>query len=88
MKSYDRFFPNQDFIPAGGFGNLVALPLQGDAKHKGNSLFTDGNFEVHKSQWAILSSVRKLSGHEVSALLAQHNSRLELSSSSDTKPWA
>lgn len=87
MKSYDRFFPNQDFVPKGGFGNLVALPLQGDAKHKGNSLFTDENFEVYKSQWDFLSSVRKLSGHEVSALLAQHNSRLELSSSSDTKPW-
>lgn len=87
MKSYDRFFPNQDFVPNGGFGNLVALPLQGDAKHKGNSLFVDENFEVYKSQWAFLSSVRKISGHEVSALLAQHNSRLELSSSSDTKPW-
>lgn len=87
MKSYDRFFPNQDFIPAGGFGNLVALPLQGDAKHKGNSLFVDENFEVYRNQWAILSSVRKLSRTEVSALLAQHNSRLELSSSSDTKPW-
>ena len=50
MKSYDRFFPNQDFVPNGGFGNLVALPLQGDAKLKGNSLFVDENFEVYRNQ--------------------------------------
>ena len=44
MKSYDRFFPNQDFLPKGGFGNLVALPLQGMARRNGNSVFVDDSF--------------------------------------------
>lgn len=87
MKSYDRFFPNQDFLPKGGFGNLVALPLQGLAKHNGNSLFVDEDFVPYKHQWTVLASVQKLSGTEVSIILSQHDSRLELSSSSDTKPW-
>lgn len=87
MKSYDRFFPNQDFLPKGGFGNLVALPLQGLAKHNGNSLFVDEDFVPYKHHWTVLASVQKLSGTEVSIILSQHDSRLELSSSSDTKPW-
>lgn len=44
FKSYDRFFPNQDHLPEGGFGNLVALPLQGVPRKKGNSVFVDDNF--------------------------------------------
>lgn len=44
FKSYDRFFPNQDFMPPGGFGNLVALPLQGRARKDGNSVFVDDTF--------------------------------------------
>ena len=43
FKSYDRFFPNQDTLPKGGLGNLVALPLQGNARRNGNSVFVDEN---------------------------------------------
>ena len=87
MKSYDRFFPNQDFLPKGGFGNLVALPLQGAARMHKNSLFVDEAFVPYENQWTLLASIRKLSSADVSAILSQHDSRLELSSSSDTKPW-
>jgi len=87
MRSYDRFFPNQDFLPKGGFGNLVALPLQGLAKHNGNSLFVDEDFAPYKQQWTFLASVRKLSVADISVILTQHDSRLELSFSSGTKPW-
>lgn len=87
MRSYDRFFPNQDFLPKGGFGNLVALPLQGLAKHNGNSLFVDEDFVPYKHQWTLLASAQKLSDTEMSTILYQHDSRLELSFSSDTKPW-
>ncbi len=41
FESYDRFFPSQDTIPAGGFGNLIALPLQNEPRHDGNSVFVD-----------------------------------------------
>ena len=41
MESYDRLFPNQDTMPKGGFGNLIALPLQREARDAGNSVFVD-----------------------------------------------
>jgi hypothetical protein len=39
LDSYDRLFPNQDTLPKGGFGNLIALPLQKRARDRGNSVF-------------------------------------------------
>ena len=59
--SYDRFFPSQDTVPAGGFGNLIALPLQGGPREGGNSVFLDDGFSPHGDQWAFLSSLRRLS---------------------------
>ena len=87
MKSYDRFFPNQDFLPKGGFGNLVALPLQGMARRNGNSIFVDKTFTPYQDQWALLSSISKLSEGEISTILERHNLRLDLSSSTESKPW-
>ena len=87
MKSYDRFFPNQDFLPKGGFGNLVALPLQGMARRNGNSVFVNETFTPYLDQWAFLSSISKLSVAEISAILEKHNLSLALSSSTETKPW-
>ena len=69
LSSYDRFFPNQDFIPKGGFGNLIALPLQGTAKEKGNSVFIDKNMQPFVDQWKYLFSVRRISHNEVSQLV-------------------
>ena len=91
FKSYDRFFPNQDSLPEGGFGNLVALPLQGQARKKGNSSFVDEQFTVYPDQWQVLQDIKRLSADEVNAILAAHttNGSLfgELSSTSETKPW-
>ena len=87
MKSYDRFFPNQDFLPKGGFGNLIALPLQGVARRNDNSVFVNESFIPYSDQWALLSSVSTLSGDEISIILEKHNVRLDLSSSSESKPW-
>jgi len=60
FKSYDRFFPNQDTLPEGGFGNLVALPLQGQARKNGNSVFVNEQFEPFTDQWEYLLNVGKL----------------------------
>ena len=60
FTSYDRLFPNQDVLPKGGFGNLIALPLQGQAKLKGNSLFVDDSLRPYEDQWAYLSQVKKI----------------------------
>lgn len=61
FRSYDRFFPSQDTMPAGGFGNLIALPLQGGPRKSGNSVFLDADFEPWPDQWAFLSGLRRLS---------------------------
>ncbi len=68
FKSYDRFFPNQDTMPKGGFGNLIALPLQMEPRKKGNSVFIDEQLKPYPDQWNFLSSVRKLSEDEVGSL--------------------
>jgi len=65
FDSYDRFFPNQDTLPQGGFGNLIALPLQKRSRESGNSVFLDELFTPYPDQWEFLSSVRRISRGEV-----------------------
>jgi superfamily II DNA or RNA helicase len=60
MKSYDRLFPNQDTMPRGGFGNLIALPLQYESVQQGNSVFVDERFEAFPDQWTFLASVQRI----------------------------
>lgn len=90
FESYDRLFPNQDTMPEGGFGNLVALPLQGLARKSGNSVFVDEHFRPFDDQWAYISSVRKVSLDSVEALVSLFGKDGELGklvSESDAKPW-
>jgi superfamily II DNA or RNA helicase len=72
LDSYDRFFPNQDYLPKGGFGNLIALPLQGKCLDSGNTAFIDSHGVVWPNQWAILSKVHRLEQSDVQALLRRH----------------
>ena len=65
FKSYDRLFPNQDTMPKGNLGNLIALPLQKAAREENNSVFIDENFQPYEDQWGFLASLRKLSEEEV-----------------------
>ena len=89
FNSYDRFFPNQDRLPEGGFGNLVALPLQGQARKNLNSVFVDDDFLAHKDQWSFLYNIRKVKEDNVDKLLNLHvNEEFgALSTSSESKPW-
>ena len=64
FDSYDRFFPSQDTMPAGGFGNLIALPFQSRPRENGNSVFVDDDFRPYEDQWAYLSEIRRLSRSE------------------------
>ena len=59
MESYDRFFPNQDSMPRGGFGNLIALPLQHGPRQHGNTVFLDDTLVPYADQWDYLSRVRR-----------------------------
>ncbi len=70
FRFYDRLFPNQDYISDGGFGNLVALPLQGKARRDGNSVFVDDTFIPYCDQWAYLRDVAKLPIDQERALSA------------------
>ena len=89
LNSYDRFFPNQDRMPEGGFGNLVALPLQGQARKNLNSVFVDDDFLAYKDQWTFLYNIKKLREDDVDKQLSLHvNEEFgALSTSSESKPW-
>jgi superfamily II DNA or RNA helicase len=60
MDSYDRLFPNQDTMPRGGFGNLIALPLQRAAREQGNTVFVDDALRPHADQWAFLAGLARI----------------------------
>ncbi|MEO6863852.1 MAG: DEAD/DEAH box helicase family protein [Gemmatimonadaceae bacterium] len=70
MSSYDRLFPNQDTTPKGGFGNLIALPLQGEARRQGNTVFLDDSLEPLPDQWEHLRRVVRLSCSRAEMLVA------------------
>ncbi|MDD4341098.1 MAG: DUF559 domain-containing protein [Kiritimatiellae bacterium] len=69
LDSYDRLFPNQDTMPKGGVGNLIALPLQKMARDNGNSVFLDEQFQPYEDQWAFLSGVRRLTIGDVNRIV-------------------
>ncbi len=94
FDSYDRFFPSQDTMPAGGFGNLIALPLQRVPRGSDNSVFLDDAFRLYADQWAVLSTLRRMSRSEVAALVGEAAAagrvlgvRLPVADE-DEEPWA
>lgn len=73
FESYDRLFPNQDFMPEGGFGDLIALPLQYQPRQQGNSVFVDQNLQPFKDQWQFLSQVKTVMPSKIQNLLTPQN---------------
>jgi superfamily II DNA or RNA helicase len=94
LDSYDRLFPNQDTMPQGGFGNLIALPLQRGPRDQGNSVFVDDDFVPWPDQWAFLASVRRACRAEVEAIVQEAERRgrvlgvrLPPQDDGDVEPW-
>jgi superfamily II DNA or RNA helicase len=94
LDSYDRFFPNQDTMPKGGFGNLIALPLQKKPRDRDNSVFVDESFEPYPDQWAFLSTVRRLNRLEIDAIVDEASEfggilgiRHAITDDEDDEPW-
>ena len=91
LDAYDRMFPCQDMLPNGGFGNLIALPLQGQARKKGNSVFVDHSFAPYPDQWAYLSRMQTISPEQVDALIKAHSHGDALGNlcavEAEAKPW-
>lgn len=69
LDSYDRLFPNQDTMPHGGFGNLIALPLQRAARKQQNTVFLDGAFVPWIDQWAFLASLGKIARSQIEQIV-------------------
>ncbi len=94
LDSYDRFFPNQDTLPRGGFGNLIALPLQKSARNEGNSVFIDEQLQVIEDQWTYLAGIKKITRFEVEQLVGEAEAkgcvvgiRLEIIEEENRTPW-
>jgi superfamily II DNA or RNA helicase len=95
FNSYDRLFPNQDTMPKGGFGSLLALPLQKKPREKGHSVFLSKNFISYPDQWAFLSQIRRLNRDEVEIAVNEaerHGNilgvRMVISDETDDEPWS
>lgn len=95
LDSYDRFFPNQDTLPQGGFGNLIALPLQKKARDLGNSLFVNEEMIAYEDQWAFLATLSKIGRQQVEEVVRQAEARgriigthLRVIEEDDTPPWS
>jgi len=93
LASYDRFFPNQDIMPKGGFGNLIALPLQKQPRESGCSVFVDHDLTPYPDQWQYLSSLMPMSPSELEAALLRASDGKHpldvafLPEEHDHKPW-
>lgn len=71
LGSYDRMFPNQDTLPRGGFGNLIALPLQKTAREGGNAVFLDASFHPLADQWTFLGRIERIKAEQLTAIVAE-----------------
>lgn len=94
LASYDRFFPNQDTLPRGGFGNLIALPLQKEARKLENTVFLDRDFIPFPDQWACLSEIGKINRSTVDDIVREAEKRgrivgvrMAVADDDDADPW-
>ncbi|MBP5433337.1 DEAD/DEAH box helicase family protein [Ruminococcus sp.] len=94
FRYYDRMLPAQDIVENGEVGNLIALPLQGQALRNGNSAFIDENWNAFPNQWKALLSTQKLSKQQVESFIADcysernnNNNNNNPLHNDDTKPW-
>lgn len=71
LSSYDRLFPNQDMMPKGGFGNLIALPLQKKPREQGFSVFVDESLTPYPDQWAFLASIQAMPPARIASAISR-----------------
>lgn len=86
MKSFDRLFPNQDYVPYDGLGNLIALPLHYGSRNEGKTLFVDiDTLQPFDDQWSYLSGVAKITPVRLSALIQTYAKSLGVEET--LMPW-
>ena len=94
MDSYDRLFPSQDTLPRGGFGNLIALPLQKKPREQNNSVFLDNDLNPYPDQWAFLSSIQKMAHQDLERIVKNVQDEGEITGArtvvldeTENEPW-
>jgi superfamily II DNA or RNA helicase len=95
LDSYDRLFPSQDTLPRGGFGNLIALPLQKKPRDRGNSVFIDHSLTPYPDQWAFLSTVQRIDKTRIIQVVEEAEKqqgeltgiRMPFVDENETEPW-
>jgi hypothetical protein len=94
FASYDRFFPSQHNMPVGGFGNLIALPLQRRARELGNSVFIDADLRPYEDQWAFLAAIPRLSANAAAEVVGDAEMRgrvlgvrMPVEDEDEDEPW-
>jgi len=95
MSSYDRLFPNQDTMPRGGFGNLIALPLQREPREHGNTVFVDEQLVPFADQWTFLASLNRIDNYTIEAIAGEATRTgrvvglrsVDTDDANDTAPW-
>lgn len=94
LDSYDRFFPNQDTLPRGGLGNLIALPLQKAARNQKNSVFVDEQLQAYDDQWTFLAGIKKILVRDIEDLVNAAESKgrivgvkLNIDEEENCTPW-
>ena len=94
FDSYDRLFPSQDFLPEGGFGSLIARPLQAKPREKGNTVFLDQSLTPYPDQWAFLSTISRMSRKEIKRIVEKASrdgkiigARVSVVEEKEEKPW-
>ena len=94
MDSYDRLFPSQDTLPKGGFGNLIALPLQKKPRERNNSIFLSQDLIPYPDQWGCLSSIQKMTHQNVERIVTNVQDEGEITGvravvldENENEPW-
>ena len=93
LSSYDRLFPNQDYMPTGGFGNLIALPLQKRVRVMNNSIFVNDSLAPYSDQWAFLGSIKRMLPGDIQPAIARATGNGDpvgvafIDVESEAKPW-
>ena len=94
LSSYDRLFPNQDTLPKGGFGNLIALPLQKQPRESGGSIFVDDALHVYDDQWGFLASVPTMAANDIAPVILRATGKSHpldvtfITDEDEHEPWA
>lgn len=93
LSSYDRLFPNQDYMPKGGFGNLIALPLQKRARANNCSVFVDDQLAPYPDQWAFLAAVQRMKPEDIQPIITLATGNhdpvgvIHADDEADAEPW-